>query len=426
MSDQGEFKLGRYRCRPHFKEEKKKQKKHWEKKRKEEKRKRKREEKLNNKRVICVSEAVPKQDADPETHHEHAEEVEEEVDNRNNTHISDEPNEKKRKRMKFAHDSARSTVSVPKHKEKDRENPVSSFMLSRGKKMFLMANSRREVTSHEQYRDLGKSAKPGKTIVKRTKSETRQKDVKELDQSLFTKTNTVAIGSGSFGNVFIAKYRGKKAVVKEIKRRDETPKERERCKQEVLHEGRMLRLLGDHPNLPFLFGVLTRSEPFALVMQFHGTGEESITLHKVVKERIFNKRLMAKVFTDIAQTLGHIHARGILHNDLKSNNVIIQREGEQYRPVIIDCGKSEEIKKIKAHRRSADYLVPEVREGKKQSRASDIFSFGKMLQLSVSGRSFFLLFAEIISIATAHRAEDRPSASQIVSTLGNIVPIPEN
>ena len=83
-------------------------------------------------------------------------------------------------------------------------------------------------------------------------------------------------------------------------------------------------MLGDHPNLPFLFGVVTQREPYTLVMQFHGTGEESITLHNVVKEIIFNKQLMAKMFTEISPALGHVHSREIVHNDLKSNNVTIQ------------------------------------------------------------------------------------------------------
>ena len=411
-ADQGEFKLPRVcHSRPNFKEEKKKQKKNWEKKRKEEKRKRKREEKRKNRRVSCVSELepVPKHDADPvpckQSLSKHPKEGKEKVDD-------DEQGEKNRKIMKYADEGARPTV--PKHKEKVCENPVSPFLLSRGKKMLHMAN-RREVISHGQFGGLCKSAIRGKTNG--TKPETRQEEANELDQSLVIKTNSVAIGSGSFGDVFLAKYRGMDAVVKEIKQRDETTKERERCKREVLHEGKMLRLLGDHPNLPFLFGVLTWSEPFALVMQFHGAGEESVTLHKVVKERIFNKLLMARVFTDIARALRHIHALEIVHNDLKSNNVIIQQEGEGYRPVIIDFGKSEQIKNLKAHRRSADYLAPEVREGKKQSTASDIYSFGRMLELSVSARSFFRHFVEMISIATAQRAKDRPSASQIVSTL---------
>ena len=96
------------------------------------------------------------------------------------------------------------------------------------------------------------------------------------------------------------------------------------------------------------------------------------------------------MFTEITQAIGHIHGKEIVHNDLKSNNVIIRREDEHYCPTIIDFRKSEEIMKLKAYKRSADYLAPEVREGRKQSPASNIFSFGRMLQLSVSSRSFFI------------------------------------
>ncbi|XP_068680745.1 aurora kinase A-like [Montipora foliosa] len=266
------------------------------------------------------------------------------------------------------------------------------------------------------------SIRIGKTVEDRRKPEA----VQELDVSLLVKVKESPIGSRTFGNISLARYCSMKAVIKEIKMRGASnSSESKRCKQEVWHEGKMLCMLAEHPNLQFLFSVVTQRAPCALVMQFHGTGEESITLHKVVKERIFNKQLTAEVFTEIAQALRHIHTREIVHNDLKANNVIIQQEGEHYRPIIIDFAKSEEIVKLKAYKRSADYLAPEVMEGKKQSPASDIFSFGKMLQLSVSGRSFFRLFTEIIVISTSHRAEDRPFANDIVSTLRNIVPISE-
>ena len=98
-------------------------------------------------------------------------------------------------------------------------------------------------------------------------------------------------------------------------------------------------------------------------------------------------------------------------------HIIIQREGEHYRPIVIDFGKSEEIIKLKAYKRSADYLAPEVREEKKKCPASDIFSFGRMLQLSISGRSFFHLFTAIIVRTTSHRAEDRPSQMTLFQLL---------
>jgi len=177
----------------------------------------------------------------------------------------------------------------------------------------------------------------------------------------------------------------------------------------------------------FLFGILTERVPYAIVIQFLRTGEESLTLQKVAHKRVLNKKSTANVFKEIAITLKHIHSRGIVHNDLKSNNVIIQRKKDgNFQPIIIDFGKSEEIGKLKAYVRKADYLAPEVREGKNQSPASDIFSFGKMLESSISGRSFFALFTDVISSTTSERPWDRPSAHQVISAINNIVVILKN
>ena len=424
MSDVDELKEGRYRSRPHSKEEKKKQKRDWEKRRKEERRIKKREEKRAKNPPPCVSRTPvgPEEDAicakvSNEDENSVASKQKEQLNS------PDEISCRKRKKVETVNEveHAKPESLISKKKVTGEKQRLDAATLSRGKKLLSLAKlkKRPEVSSKSHPRVFNNSSnRTRKTVEDRRKPEA----VKELDVSLLAKVKENPIGSGTFGNVFLARYRDMKAVVKEIKMRDASnERESKRCKQEVLHEGRMLRMLGDHPNLPFLFGVVTQTEPYALVMQFHGTGEESITLHNVVKERIFNKQLMAKVFTEIAQALGHIHSKEIVHNDIKSNNVLIQREGEYYRPIIIDFGKSQEIVKLKAYKRSADYLAPEVREGKKQSPASDIFSFGRMLQLSVSGRSFSRLFTELICIATSHRAEERPSANHIVSTLRNIV-----
>jgi len=68
-----------------------------------------------------------------------------------------------------------------------------------------------------------------------------------------------------------------------MKRCDQSSKEIERCKREVLHEAKVINSLGDHPNLPYLVGVYTEKEPFPLAIQFYGQGGKSLTLHKVVK-----------------------------------------------------------------------------------------------------------------------------------------------
>ena len=51
----------------------------------------------------------------------------------------------------------------------------------------------------------------------------------------------------------------------------------------------VINSLGDHPNLPFLFGVSTEKEPFSLALQFYGKGGKSLTLYKVVEARMLKK-----------------------------------------------------------------------------------------------------------------------------------------
>ena len=249
------------------------------------------------------------------------------------------------------------------------------------------------------------------------------KSVREIDRSLIVKISQEPVGCGTFGQCFLARYRNITAVVKEMKRRNNTSKESKRCKLEVLHEANILHSLGDHAGLPFLLGICTEREPYCLVLQFHGCGEESLTLHKGIKRRLLNKTSTVGTFQDICSTLEYIHGKGFLHNDLKSNNVLLEPKKDGFRPIIIDFGKSGPILKEKGYKRNygAEYIAPEVKKGDKQSCASDVYSFGKMLEGAVRSRSFGSLFSNIISEATAFSPAVRPSVAEIFTQLATVV-----
>ena len=72
-----------------------------------------------------------------------------------------------------------------------------------------------------------------------------------------------------------------------------------------------------------------------------------------------------------------IHERGFLHNDLKSNNVVI--DGSENKPVIIDFGKSCKIVKARLRKPKVNieksmnkfpHIAPEILCGERQSIAS--------------------------------------------------------
>ena len=116
----------------------------------------------------------------------------------------------------------------------------------------------------------------------------------EICPLLLNKTSNEPIGSGTFGAVFLAEYRGIKTAVKEMKKQNDSPEETERCHARCCTK-LILKSLRDHPNVPLLFGACTTIEPFCLVLQFHGIGEKSTTLHEALKKRLLKRNSTARV-----------------------------------------------------------------------------------------------------------------------------------
>ena len=282
----------RYLSRPHYKEEKKKQKREWLKRRVEEKRKQRRMKKAHGKddKTVKIKDARPK------------------------TSLELDDN------IAVLADLHQAEITIDQTTGNQRRDsvPVSQNVkaFSRGKQMLMLARlksrQRPEISTQKNVKHTRVSVN-GKTTKVSTVSHksanrgnsTASPAMREINSSLMTKTLDKPIGSGTFGNVYLAEYRGMKTVVKEMKKRKDSSKESELCKRVLLN-------LGDHPNLPFLVGACTEKEPFFLVLQFHGRGEQSVTLHKVLKKRMFDKHLTAQVFHEISQTLKHIHGKRLM------------------------------------------------------------------------------------------------------------------
>lgn len=153
-------------------------------------------------------------------------------------------------------------------KEERRRGKVRDLECSRGRQMLALSLKRKrpEISTKldEQPCIFSKSARVGMSTRPRitTPDQKNLPVVREICSSLLIKTSDELIGSGTFGTVYLAEYKGMKTAVKEIKKRKDSPEETERCRCEVLHEAQILQSLGDHPNLPFLFGVSTKMEPF--------------------------------------------------------------------------------------------------------------------------------------------------------------------
>ena len=148
----------------------------------------------------------------------------------------------------------------------------------------------------------------------------------------------------------------------------------------------VLQKSGDHPGIPLLFGVVLKKKPVSLVLKYHGEGGESPTVYKAVKNSsVSEQKDWKRILHDTAVALDHIHRCGFMHNDLKCNNVVLEkREDQLLHPIIVDFGKSVAFTKaklavpkpshLKGHYKNS-YIALELVDGmRKPSVKRDVYS----------------------------------------------------
>ena len=106
----------------------------------------------------------------------------------------------------------------------------------------------------------------------------------------------------------------------------------------------------------------------------------------------FDEERVKNLARQLAETLSYAHTQGIIHKDIKPQNILITQEGT---PKIADFGISEAVKSSMSRIVNSSssgtlfYMAPEQIRGKDVGRESDIYSFGALLYELLSGHPPF-------------------------------------
>ena len=137
-----------------------------------------------------------------------------------------------------------------------------------------------------------------------------------------------------------------------------------------------------HPNIAtaLLFGSFAAGRDGILMEYVDGR-----TLTEFLAENP-SKAQKRKIFAEILDAVGYLHKKGIIHNDLKPDNILISNQGDTLR--LIDLGLSDDDAHylIKTPGFSSDYAAPELKENRRSDTRSDVFSLGLLMKLLFQNR----------------------------------------
>lgn len=198
-----------------------------------------------------------------------------------------------------------------------------------------------------------------------------------------------AIGAGAFGMVEKAHDLLLDRIVALKKIRSDQPADREK----ILREARTLAQI-NHPNIVTLHEVFEDGDRTVLVTEF--IEGEKLTDHIHEAGSSFEETVQLAV--KLAGGLKVVHDKGIVHADIKPDNIMITNTGE---PVLVDFGVARIASTADEQQTICDdagainiegtlaYMAPEVVRGDQPTPHSDIYSLGTVLYEMLSGSSAF-------------------------------------
>jgi serine/threonine-protein kinase len=198
------------------------------------------------------------------------------------------------------------------------------------------------------------------------------------------------LGRGGMGEVFLAwdERLGRRVALKRIRGDSSVTQDGERLRREARAAAQL-----SHPSVMQIYDLVTDASGDVIVLEY----VEGRTLREVLEDGLPSLSVVLRLSREIAEGLAAAHAAGLVHRDLKTENVMVTPEGRAKildfglaKPFVLDPSQGGE--KLTAQGvllGTFHAMSPEQARGGEVDARSDLFSLGVLLYEMLTGRSPF-------------------------------------
>ena len=285
--------------------------------------------------------------------------------------------------------------NIQKYKRREgRKSSLDSIKFNSKRKSEFEEELRQSINSiHERKNSFGGSS-AGSSFLSDSEScisISNRLFIDEINDSPSKKYEILSkLGSGSFGNVYLArnKYTDEKVALKQIKKSSANLLSDGEIKDEI----EILKTL-DHPDIVRIIESFNTKNSYILITEYCEGGE----LFDQVKNQLSETQI-AVIFRQLLSGLAYLHSNNIVHRDLKLENILIHEieksktTGEDlFNIKIIDFGTArifDKNRKPQSIVGSSYYIAPEVLR-QRYNKECDLWSVGVILYMFIVGHAPF-------------------------------------
>ncbi|CAK9170684.1 unnamed protein product [Ilex paraguariensis] len=192
-----------------------------------------------------------------------------------------------------------------------------------------------------------------------------------------------AFAQGAFGKLYKGTYNGEDVAIKLLERPEHDPERAHLMEQQFQQEVMMLATL-KHPNIVRFIGACRKPLVWCIITEYAKGGSVRQFLTKR-QNRSVPLKLAVKQALDVSRGMEYVHGLGLIHRDLKSDNLLIAADKSIK---IADFGVARievQTEGMTPETGTYRWMAPEMIQHRPYTQKVDVYSFGIVLWELITG-----------------------------------------